>query len=190
MKHRLLVGLAVAAVGAWSSPAVGQLVDEAGVDLLKAPTVYTLTNLHPDEVRRRLYAVNFQQPGLIPRCTVVRISKLRRSAMNFVVVEGTREYEYLNHDAAAEPFNDHLVRFFGSQCESDPTGLNDADLAGIRRGVVLPGMTRRGVILAIGYPPRHVNPSIEFGDWTYWRHRYDRFIVRFDEKDLVVSIMN
>jgi len=190
MKHGLIVALAVAMFGAWSSPAFAQLVDRAGVNLVEAPTVYTLTNLHPDEVRRRLYAVNFQQPGLIPRCTAVRITRLRRSAMHFVVVEGNREYEYLNHDAAAEPFNDHLLRFFGSQCPSDDTGLNEADLAGIRRGTVSPGMTRRGVILAIGYPPRHVNPSIEFGDWTYWRHRFDRFIVRFDEKDLVVGIMN
>jgi hypothetical protein len=190
MKQTVILVLAVAALGAWSPRAIAQLVDAAGVDLLQAPTVYTLTNLHPDETERRLYAVNFQQPGLIPRCTAVRITRLRRSAMIFVVVDGNREYEYLNHDAAAEPFNDHLLRFFGSQCESDSTGLNDADVDGIRRGVALVGMTRKGVILAIGYPPRHVNPSIERGDWTYWRHRFDRFIVQFDDKGLVTGIMN
>jgi hypothetical protein len=168
-----------------------QLIDKEGVDLLKAQTVYTLTNLHPDEVRSRLYAVNFQQPGLIPRCTAIRISRLRRSVMNFVVLDRDREYEYLNHDAAAEPFNDHLLRFFGSRCEAaDVEKLSETDRDGIRRGVALPGMTRQGVIFAIGYPPRHVNPSIEFGDWTYWRHRYDRFIVRFDQNDKVVALVN
>jgi hypothetical protein len=188
---KLIFGVLCVTWMSWPSDVAAQLVDDAGVDLLETETVYTLTNLHPDEVRTRLYAVNFQQPGLIPRCTAVRITKLRRSAMNFVVIERSREYEYLNHDAAAEPFNDHLLRFFGSKCDaSDTRGLNEKDLDGIRRGIVQPGMTRRGVILAIGYPPRHVNPSIEFGDWTYWRHRYDRFIVRFNENDIVVGIMN
>src|SRR5690606_8177288 len=68
----------------WTANAAGQLVDSAGVDLLEAPVVYTLTNLHPDEARARLYAVNYQQPGLIPRCAEVRISRLRRNRMTFV----------------------------------------------------------------------------------------------------------
>ena len=47
----------------WSLSSQAQLIDEHGVDLLEAETAYTLTNLHPDEQRARLYAVNFQQPG-------------------------------------------------------------------------------------------------------------------------------
>ena len=97
----------------------------------------------------------------------------------------------MNHDAAAEPFNNHLLRFFGSAC--DPTvveQLNEADQTGIRSGVASPGMTRQGVIYAIGYPPRHVNPSVESGNWTYWRHRFDRFIVEFDDEGIVTGIRN
>ena len=158
---------------------------------MEASTVYTLTNLHPDEVKSRLYAVNYQQPGLIPRCTTVHLTRLRRKVLRFVVVESNREYEYLNHDAAAEPFNDHLLRFFGSQCDvADVERLSDADQEGIRNGEAAPGMTRQGVIYAIGYPPRHVNPSLETGDWTYWRHRFDRFIVQLDEDGVVTGIMN
>ena len=96
MTAKRITGLLCITWISWPYDVAAQLVDEAGVDLLKATTVYTLTNLHPDETRSRLYAVNFQQPGLIPRCTAVRITRLRRSEMNFVVIERNREYEYLN----------------------------------------------------------------------------------------------
>lgn len=49
-------------------------------------------------------------------------------------------------------------------------------------------MTRQGVIYAIGYPPRHVNPSLERGDWTYWESRFDRIIVEFDENGIVTGM--
>jgi hypothetical protein len=185
-----IVALALGA-SAWSGRAAGQLVDGNGVDLMRAQNVFTLTNLHPDEARSRLYAVNFQQPGLIPRCTRVRLTRLKRSELSFVVVERNREYQYLNHDAAAEPFKDHLLRFFGAACNpADVERLSEIDQRGIRAGQALAGMSRQGVIWAIGYPPHHVNPSLEVGDWTYWRNRFDRFIVQFDDKGIVTGIRN
>ena len=50
--------------------AAGVVVFAAEVDypLVGASGVYTLVNLHPDEQRHRLYSVNYQQSGLIPRC--------------------------------------------------------------------------------------------------------------------------
>ena len=49
------------------------VVDSSGVDLMSAPSVYTLVNLQPDEMRGRLYAVNYQQSGLIPAVRRVAI---------------------------------------------------------------------------------------------------------------------
>lgn len=186
---RNTVAFVVTAACLWSVDAAAQLIDSAGVDLEEAETVYTLTNLHPDEERARLYAVNFLQPGLIPRCTEVRITRLRRNRMSFIVLERDKEYDYRNHDAAAEPFNDHLLRFFGSECDPADVGqLSDVDQEGIRQGSAQEGMTRQGVIYAIGYPPRHVNPSLERGDWTYWESRFDRIIVEFDENGIVTGM--
>ena len=179
-----------AAAMLWSLSGQAQLIDEHGVDLLEAETAYTLTNLHPDEQRARLYAVNFQQPGLIPRCTEVRFTRLRRSAMRFEVPSrGDKEYEYLNHSAAAEPFPDHLRRFFGSECDPGAIeSLSEIDREGIADGRPRVGMTRQGIIYALGYPPRHVNPSLDSGDWTYWSSRFDRFIVYFDSEGIVTGI--
>ena len=61
----LLWWLSVAAVIAFPSCASRSLIDANGANLTGASEVYTLVNLHPDEKRSVLYAVNYQQAGLI-----------------------------------------------------------------------------------------------------------------------------
>ena len=39
-----------------------------------------------------------------------------RKAVTFKVLSSGREYQYVNHKAAAEPFADHVKRFFGRSC--------------------------------------------------------------------------
>jgi hypothetical protein len=168
------------------------LVTSSGVDLLASPVVYTLVNLHPDEQRSRLYAVNYQQAGLIPVCSEVKIVALKGNQMRFQVVKTGREYAYLHHKkAAAEPFNAHLLRFFGTEC--DRKGLERlaaGDRAGVQAGKVEKGMSRQGVIFAMGYPPRHETPDLNGKVWKYWRSKFDTMLVTFDDKGRVESITN
>ncbi|MEC9406728.1 MAG: hypothetical protein VX549_05580 [Pseudomonadota bacterium] len=156
------------------------------------PTLYTKTNLHPDEAARRLYAVNYQQAGLIPVCTAVTVKDVDGDAMVFTVNETNREYTYIYHKAAAEPFPDHIKRFFGFSCPEDEIGnLSAIDQKGIRSGKALKGMSKRGVIIAIGLPPRHVTPDPQRMDqWTYWSNRFNRFLVTFDETGHVTGIQD
>lgn len=175
----ILVALAACATPI-SNPAFEALIDADGV--------YTLTNLHPDEQRARLYTVNYQLPNLIPVCTPVRITNYGRRYMAFEVTETGREYRYYFHKAAAEPFEDHLLRFFGGTCP-DTSRLSAADRAGIEEGRAIQGMTREGVTIAMGHPPRHVNPAPETStSWTYWRNRFGQMRVEFDSSGRVSSV--
>ena len=150
---------------------------------------YTLVNLHPDNQRSRLYAVNFQQLGLIPVCSEVEYLGLGRKSFKFRVVTTNREYQYLNHKAAAEPFPDHLKRFFGPSCPSDEIeSLSEIDRQGIREGRAIVGMTRRGVIVAMGHPPRHVNPDPNAPAFMYWKSRFNRVQIQFGPDGLVSGI--
>ena len=152
---------------------------------------FTLVNLHPDNERSRLYAVNFQQAGLIPVCSEVEYLGLGSKSFEFRVVSTGREYEYINHDAAAEPFPDHLRRFFGPSCPREEiASLSELDRRGIREGRAIEGMSRRGVILAMGVPPRHVNPDLDAPAFMYWRNRFDRVEIRFGADDRVTEIRN
>jgi len=158
---------------------------------LAAPGVYTLVNLHPDEVRRKLYAVNYQQGGLIPLCSEVQITSWSPKRMTFRVLKTGREYYYDYHKAAVVPFEDHLSRYFGRSCDASRVeNLSEIDRKGIRTGRVLKGMSKQGAILAIGYPPPHQTPTLDLPEWRYWTSRFDTFIVVFDENDTVVEIVD
>jgi hypothetical protein len=157
------------------------LAAAADVDyaLVGASGVYTLVNLHPDEQRHRLYSVNYQQSGLIPLCSKVKIESVSKRKMTFRLLDSDREYEYVFHDSLRDPIPRHLDKFFGKKCDGNLEGMSEADRKGIRSGTVLPGMSKRGVTLAIGYPPEHATPSLDSDVWTYWKNRFSKMTVSF-----------
>ncbi len=149
----------------------------------------TLVNLHPDNEHSRLYAANFQQAGLIPVCSDVEYLKFGRKALKFRVVSTGRDYEYMYHKAAAEPLREHLARFFGPTCPREVIeSLPQLDQQGIREGRALVGMTRQGVILAMGHPPRRANPDPNASSFLYWKSRFNRVEIQFDANGLVSAI--
>ena len=166
------------------------LVDENGVDLFKAEKVFTLVNLHPDEQNSRLYATNYQLPALIPLCTEVKLQKLTRKALIFEVPSRSKTYTYLNHKSAVVPFNEHLQLFFGASCDAVKAKMKKMgkkDKEGIKLGRAMEGMTRDGVLLAMGRPPMHVNPVLDVSEWMYWRNKFGRTAVMFDDKGKVTG---
>jgi hypothetical protein len=188
-RHTVLVSLVVALLGVGvvgtAPTASGQ-----GYHLVGAPEAYTLVNLHPDEGRKRLYSVNYQQPGLIPRCTRVVIKSVDSKAMKFRLADGGAEYEYIFHNSLRDSVPKHLDKYFGASCDKAKVQqMSKADQDGIAAGRVAEGMTRDGVILAIGYPPEHATPSLEANAWRYWKNRFGTMLVHF-EGDKVVRIQN
>ena len=142
--------------------------------------VYTQVNLRPDDARSKLTTTNFQQAGLIPLCTQVRLVEVTGKVAKFRVENSGREYIYVREKHLVAPFHQHLDRIFGTGCNSTKaSALSSIDRQGIKEGRALTGMTKQGVIYAIGYPPDHATPSTDSDAWTYWRNRFRRFIVHF-----------
>lgn len=140
--------------------------------------LYTLTNLHPDPTRHRLYSINYQRSGFIPICTRVFISEATHSRIRFVAHAVMYEYR-IRDEYLVEGRETHLARYFGEHCDHG-YALSDEDREGIASGTVSAGMTRAGVIKAIGYPPPHATPDYDAPQWRYWRGRFDTFIVQFE----------
>lgn len=151
--------------------------------LLGSPGVVTLANLHPDEQRSRLFAANYQQGGLIPVCSEVALLDRNGKRLVFSVKATGRQYEYYYHEkAAAEPFPEHLMRYFGTGCPRDELAkLPAIDRQGIEQGKALVGMSKRAVTLAMGYPPPHVTASLDADRWIYWTNRMNRIAVLFQD---------
>lgn len=151
--------------------------------------LYTLSNLHPDEARSRLYAVNYQMAGLIPVCSQIEVIARSRNQMKFRVVDTNRTYSYAFHRSAAEPFTAHLMRYFGPDCgRGTIDSLSALDKKGIKQGQALVGMSKTGVRIAMGVPPRHQTPDLERNQWRYWRNRFVTLVVVFDEQGKVSEI--
>lgn len=187
LKTVALVSVVAGTAACSSMPVPG----DDGQDMTGQPGVYTLVNLHPDAIRNRLYAVNFQQDGLIPLCTEVTLVKAKRKALQFKVNATGTTYTYYYHKAAAEPFDQHLKHFFGKTCNKDAVArLSAVDREGIAAGKALPGMSKQGVVYAIGMPPRHVTPSMDANIWKYWSNRYNTFNVEFDGAGKVSRVVN
>ncbi|MBW6453820.1 MAG: hypothetical protein K0A92_08585 [Methyloprofundus sp.] len=59
----------------------------------------------------------------------------------------------------------------------------------IKQGTLAKGMSKEAVRVAIGYPPIVRTPSLDSNKWTYWRSKFNTFIVHF-ENDKVSRIQD
>ena len=69
-------------------------------------------------------------------------------------------------------------------------GLSDVDRQGIQAGKAMVGMSKQGVLVALGYPAKHQTPSTDQNRWVYWKGRHDSYAVEFDDNGMVKSIAN
>ena len=68
--------------------------------------------------------------------------------------------------------------------------LSSVDVEGIQAGKVKIGMSKEGVLVALGYPAKHRTPSLDENRWVYWMGRHDSYAVHFDSDGKVDSIQD
>jgi hypothetical protein len=147
--------------------------------LEQQPGVVTLVALHPNERRPELWTMNYQQDGFLPICTPVVIESVTAREMQFSVPSLSVRFHYRVDSSLREPFTAHLDRVFGTRCPPELEQLSAIDRDGIGRGIAQVGMTRQGVLFALGLPPADATPSLDMPVWRYWRTRHAALEVRF-----------
>lgn len=68
--------------------------------------------------------------------------------------------------------------------------LSSVDRKGIKNGEVYRGMSKKGVMAALGYPAAHRTPSPDSDTWTYWTNRFNTIAVRFDDSGKVREVID
>ena len=160
-------------------------------DIQKGDKVQTIANLHPDMQRKVLYTLNYQLPGLIPVCSEITVVKASRKGA--VVQYNGQEFE-IAYDGftkgAGVSFQQALESiYFGKACDkAKMQKLGKADQDGIKSGQPKVGMTRDGVLFAMGRPPFHANPDLTASEWRYWRNRFSQMVITFGDDGKVASI--
>ncbi len=152
-------------------------------------TYYLRTNLHADLSRRQMYSTNYLQATLLPIGSEVSIDKVNAKRIQFTMLATAQTFTYSRDKHLQESFVSNLERYFGTTDESGSvSSMSDVDQEGIKAGKAMVGMTKAGVILAIGYPPDHATPSTDSSSWQYWKNRWVTRLVHFDDDGIVTSV--
>jgi len=134
------------------------------VPLQNDGNLLTLTNLRARG--NQLTSINeWRGRTIIPACTPVLVRAARGREIVFDAA-GTR-YRYVIHRTSRLPVQTHLERYFGTECPKLDQ-MSAADLQGVQTGLPVVGMSRMGVVAALGYPPDHTTPDINGPQWRFW----------------------
>lgn len=178
----ILASACVAPLAAAKNPPTGLKVGDK---------LHTIANLHPDMQRHLLYTLNYQLPGLVPVCAEVTITEIHAKKLAFTYNNQQYEIEYDSFTKDANVSFQDAVKgiFFGASCDKAKIdSLSKVDQDGIRAGQPHVGMTRDGILFAMGRPPFHANPDLASDTWMYWRNRFGKLAVEFGPDGKVSNI--
>jgi len=187
----ILATVAITGCGSTSpSSASSEATNKLGIT--EGATVYALVNLHADAANNRFHAMNYQLTKLMPICSEFVINDIDSK-----VIELTHkgvDYTYLWDKYtrnAGQSLTVNFAQFFGKSCDeakAKVSTLSEVDQKGIKRGKPIVGMSREGILLAMGRPPIHATPDLEAELWTYWVNRWARNVLEFDDSGKLKNI--
>ena len=183
MKKVITAAVAVMSMALAAGCASGpkRISSDPRLDYIQEGAVLQLQyNLHPTEATKTVSALNYQPAALIPRCTPVTILSFDKKHIYFALESGV-QYRWVREKHIREDYAHHFAQFFVPQCDN-PTleGFSAEDKQGIVDGDAFEGMTKRGVLYAMGLPPDHETPNLDQSVWTYWKNKFVRKQVKFN----------
>lgn len=162
-------------------------------DLPGGGLVYNKYNIHAFKDRADIKAsyANWVEVGIgqivYPPNTKFQVGAWKRGFLLTKV--GGGEQIFFEYDAKRMGMSvSEYIKLITSPAPVSLGGLSKLDQQGVKEGKALKGMSKTGVMTALGYPAAHATPSIKDNKWTYWRNRFKTMAVTFDGSGKVVGI--
>ncbi|MEZ4601620.1 MAG: hypothetical protein R2940_17665 [Syntrophotaleaceae bacterium] len=156
---------------------------------------YTKYNIHTQAKGGKLLSAsyaNYTRPGaghyIIPAGTKIVISGKSRKEIKFQIDGDEREVQFLFHESRMGMSVDEYIQKITSADPVSLKKLSTLDRKGVAEGKAFVGMTREGVMTALGYPATHKTPSPDSPTWIYWTNRFGTLAVDFDDKGRARSV--
>lgn len=184
-----ILGLSMLAICVFVNP----LVSESKSKFIIDTPVFLKVNIHYQDNGRDNKAsyANYTASGeghkILSVNTPVTIKKWKRG---FIIVNTKNnseiffEYQQKRMQMSIEEYLKHIT----SPTKVSLKKLSKTDQKGIQEGKAYSGMTKDGVMMALGYPATHKTPSLKSDRWIYWGNRYRTIAVNFDEKGIVTNL--
>ncbi len=162
-----------------------------------AETRYTRYNIHAQvkegKVANASYA-NYTDPGvghiIVPAGTLITIDKKSRKRFEFTYGNDGMRVRFDYHSKRMGMGVDEYIDLITSIDPVAFKGLSQLDRKGLQEGKAFKGMTRDGVLAALGYPAAHKTPSLDAKTWIYWTNRFGTVAVEFDDSGKVANVRN
>jgi len=169
--------------------------------------VFTLPALSQDEIRFTKYNIhtqskngvkakasyaNYTDPGVghvvVPAGTEIDITKQSRKGFVFTYDNGSKKVTFEYHDKRMGMSIDEYIEKITSSQPVSYNKFSKKDKKGLADGKAYAGMTRKGVLAALGYPATHRTPSLDEKTWVYWTNRFKTIAVEFDGHGKVLQV--
>jgi hypothetical protein len=191
----LLLGSMLVACGSCTRnnnvPAPGE--DTSARTSATAGGLYSRFNLHYYAMRgvnRASYANYVDCPGhgLLPYNTRFRVNRGRNGFRLTALDTGmVIEFEYRSANMGGMAVDDYIDLIM-SPAPVSYSDLTAQDQEGIQAGRAMTGMTKQGVMVALGYPAKSKTPSTDLNTWVYWKGRFNMLTVNFGDDGKVTSV--
>ncbi len=122
-----------------------------------------------------------EEHGILPPNTELRISRWRGGFL-LTVTEDRKQifFQYNARNMNGLGLADYFKLILSKE-KVTYEDLSAKDKEGIKAGKALPGMTKQGVKIALGYPALHKTPSLDLNRWVYWQNMFRSMAVNFKD---------
>ncbi|MGH7953164.1 MAG: hypothetical protein ACREFE_14785 [Limisphaerales bacterium] len=156
----------------------------SAISAVKGEMFYTKFSLFYEKNVYR--TTNYRKGTLVPINTEVTFVKANKKEIDVKLPDGVT-LRIVN----IEPYSgEDISGIFNRALDKtavDLSGFSAMEKTNIEAGTVAAGMSKKAVIAALGYPPKHKTPNLTGDAWRYWQNRFNTFIVHF-ENDKVTGI--
>ena len=156
---------------------------------------YNKYNIHAqtkDGVKAKASYANYTNPGeghvILPPGTELTITDKSRKSFTFTYDAGQKKVKYEFHQSRMGMSLDEYLDKITAKQPPSLDELSKLDRQGVAEGRALVGMSREGVMTALGYPATHRTPSLEASTWIFWKNRFSTLAVEFDDAGKVKDV--
>jgi|GEM_PF-1924391 len=179
-----------AAGGYWSTVASAQPAMAAVDPPAESSAQYTAYNLWFKNPKK-ISCINYRVGTILPAGSEVSEFSTHLNTIQFRLADGGREFSIQFHPKfhPGVSIQEFTKRLFVSQpLEKRTKTFSDQEKEMISRGAVESGMSKEAVLVSWGYPPEHHTLSTKANSWLYWRNRFRKNAVEFDNNGKVFNV--
>ena len=152
-------------------------------------TYYTKGNIWYTK-QDKIQSINWHVGAILPAGTIVKIIGYGSDKIEFEAFKMSMPFTLINAKKHSIIQLEELFKQYFSKEDIYAKGnlvskFTQEEQINIKKGIISEGMSKEAVLVAYGYPPSHRTPSITSDYWEYWKNKFKRDIVYFQNNRVV-----